>query len=129
MNPTELLQAARDLVERPDRVTAGLWPRASAFLARQAFEEAIDDLWRSSPGFETLLQRSTATQLLCLRLVVDDTVAAEAAYLWSVLSSACHYHPIDLAPTAAELEGWFDDVDELISNLAATTSLASAEAS
>ncbi len=129
MNPTELLQAARDLVERPDDVTAGLWPRASAFLARQAFEDAIDDLWRASPGFESLVQRSTATQLLCLRLVVDDDIAAEASYLWSALSSACHYQPIDLAPTAAELEGWFDDIGQLISDFAAATSSAKAKAS
>jgi hypothetical protein len=121
VTPTELLQAARDLVERPDEVTAGLWPRAAAFLARQAFEHAIDDLWRTSPGFEALVQRSMATQLLCLRLVVDDDSAAEASYLWSALSSACHYHPIDLVPTAGELDGWFNDIGRLISDFAAST--------
>jgi len=33
------------------------------------------------------------------------------------LSSACHYHPYELAPTAAELTGWIDDVEALVAEL------------
>ena len=33
LSPEGLVQAARDLLERPDPATAGLWPRASALLA------------------------------------------------------------------------------------------------
>ena len=48
-----LVSTARDLLERPDSHTAGIWPRATALLARQALESALDDLWRSrAPGVE-----------------------------------------------------------------------------
>ena len=34
----EIVKAARDLMERTDPATAGLWPRATALLGRQALE-------------------------------------------------------------------------------------------
>ena len=49
MTPEELLAAARRLVERPDAVTAGVWPRAAALLARQALEVAMAALWAARP--------------------------------------------------------------------------------
>jgi hypothetical protein len=45
MTPGELLGAARTLIRRPDSATAGVWPRAAAFLARQALEAAMTVLW------------------------------------------------------------------------------------
>jgi hypothetical protein len=40
MTPEELLTAARQLIQRPDAATAGVWPRAAALLARQARAQA-----------------------------------------------------------------------------------------
>ena len=41
MTPHELLDAARDLMQRPDAPFDGIWPRAAALLARQALEAAM----------------------------------------------------------------------------------------
>ena len=41
----ELLTEATRLVERPGAGTLGLWPRASALLARQALEVALRTYW------------------------------------------------------------------------------------
>ena len=61
---TALITEARRLLERPDAMTAGIWPRATALLARQALEAALDDLWRvRAPGVEAGSMRA---QLLCL---------------------------------------------------------------
>ena len=44
------------------------------------------------------------SQLDCLHVIASDTDAAASAWLaWANLSSACHYHPYELAPSAAEL--------------------------
>ena len=36
MTPEDLLASARDLIDRPDATTVGVWPRTAALLARQA---------------------------------------------------------------------------------------------
>ena len=55
---SKLIRAARDLLERPDPMTAGIWPRASALLARQALESALDELWlTASQGPGALLRK------------------------------------------------------------------------
>ena len=60
----KLLTEARNLLQRPDAMTAGIWPRATALLTRQSLELALDDLWhRRAPGVE---QCSARAQLLCL---------------------------------------------------------------
>ena len=46
------------------------------------------------------------SQVLCLTAYLDPGTARRAAYLFAALSRACHYHPYELAPTAAELTGW-----------------------
>ena len=38
LNQSDLVAAARDLLERADPMTAGIWPRATALLTRQALE-------------------------------------------------------------------------------------------
>lgn len=43
MKPTDLLEAARRLVE-PRNLTDGLWGRAATFLARQALEQRLADI-------------------------------------------------------------------------------------
>jgi hypothetical protein len=115
MTPAETLDAARDLIDRPDASTAGVWPRTAAFLARQAIERALAALWESRPDTAGLASCSMRSQLLCLPSYMDPVAAAQVAFTWAVLSGACHYHPYELAPTAAELTGWIDDVDRILS--------------
>jgi hypothetical protein len=45
-----------------------------------------------------------------------------AAYLFAALSHACHYHPNELAPTAAELTGWLDQAAQIVTQLQSATS-------
>lgn len=112
-NPRELLDMARGLLRRVDPSTAGLWPRASALLARQALEASVLGLWKRRTL--DLQGCSMRAQLICLRTYLEDAeLAARAGHAWSALSRACHHHPYELAPTAAELQGWFLVVGELI---------------
>ena len=111
MEAKELLGHARDLLKRRSGSTAGLWPRASALLARQALEAALDDFWRDK-GID-LARCSSRAQLICLRTYYPDKDAARHAYqIWGALSRACHHHSYELAPTAGELEGWIAGVDQ-----------------
>jgi hypothetical protein len=95
---------ARKLLDRTSPDTAGLWPRAAALLARQALEQAVDEFWaaRRIP----LDSCPTTQQLICLREYLDDELAGAVHHAWTALSSACHHHPYELAPTVGELSGW-----------------------
>jgi hypothetical protein len=101
----QITLAARHLLERADQATAGLWPRATALLARQAIESALAEFWRlRAPGVEKC---PTRAQLLCLAHYLGDEVLAErVSYAWAGLSHACHQHPYELPPTSNELEAW-----------------------
>ena len=108
-----VLQLARDLLKRADPSTAGLWPRAAALLTRQALEESVDAYWRARQL--PLDSLSTQAQLVCLRMMTmtaDKTLAARLHEAWGALSRACHHHPYELAPTAAELAAWIAVVEE-----------------
>jgi hypothetical protein len=111
--PGEVLELARGLLRRADPDTAGLWPRASALLARQALEASLGRVWaRKAPGLESCSMRA---QLICLRSYLGDPdLAARTGHAWSALSRACHHHPYELAPTAAELQALFSVVGELV---------------
>jgi hypothetical protein len=112
-----LATVARDLLERADPMTAGIWPRASALLARQALEVALDDLWRlRASGVE---QCSARAQLLCLPFYLrgDDDLAERASYAWAGLSRACHQHAYELPPTSSELLGWLATVEQLVARV------------
>jgi hypothetical protein len=113
LSQSEVVLAARHLLERTDTATAGLWPRATALLARQAIESTLADLWRvRAPGVENC---STRAQLLCLSYYLrDERLAEQTSYAWAGLSHACHQHPYELPPTSTELIGWLKSVDELI---------------
>jgi hypothetical protein len=117
MTPGELLTEARRLIEHPDAATAGVWPRAAALLARQALEQAMAGLWAAQPQANGLSRGTMRSQLLCLNAYVGGDVATRAAYLSAALSRACHYHPYELAPTAAELTGWLDETTDLVALL------------
>ena len=116
LNQSSLVTAARDLLERADPMTAGIWPRATALLARQALEGALDDLWRlRAPGLE---QCSARAQLLCLPFYLRDEELAEGVcYAWAGLSRACHQHPYELSPTFSELLGWLATVERLVARV------------
>lgn len=111
-----LIRAARELITRPDIGPAGVWPRAAAFLARQALEEALDELWLGNmPGVE---MASRASQLACLSYASADRELADGVRIaWSALSRACHHHPYELAPTAGELDHWITQVERLVTTL------------
>jgi hypothetical protein len=108
--PAELLAMARQLLDRASPDTAGLWPRAAALLGRQALEQAVDDFW--SARRIPLDSCPTRQQLICLREYLgDDDLAGRVHHAWNALSTACHHHPYDLAPTATELAGWIGAVE------------------
>lgn len=118
MDGRQLVNVARDLIQRSDRATAGIWPRAGALLARQALETALDDYWRQhAPGLERC---SMHAQLLCLpQFLHGDTaedLAERTAYAWVRLSRACHQHAYELPPTAAELGAWIEIVDQFLAS-------------
>ena len=112
-----LVKAARDLLLYSDPETAGLWPRAAALLARQALEIGLDEFWEGhAPGVQNASARA---QLLCLPTYCLPTymgalTARKADHAWEALSRACHHHPYELAPTAAELYSWIEDVDQVL---------------
>jgi len=112
-SPTQLVAAAREVINRPVAAWGVSWPRAAALFLRQALEDAVRRLW---VGPAAGLERATFTaQLVCLRAYLGDTDLARRAHLtWCQLSTACHAHPYELAPTAAELTTWADTVDTLI---------------
>jgi hypothetical protein len=125
VNPGQsaLVTVARDLLERSDPMTAGIWPRATALLARQALEAALDDLWRiRAPGIEHC---SVRAQLLCLPYYVNGAaeLADRVGYAWAGLSRACHQHPYELSPTASELLGWLTTVEQLVAHVGAASAV------
>lgn len=111
------LAAARNLMERTDAATAGLWPRASALLARQSLEGALDDFWRvRAAGVEACSRKA---QLLCLpHYLQDETLAEQVSYAWMGLSRACHQHPYELPPTASELQSFLHVVEQFLARVA-----------
>jgi len=117
MTPHELLAAARSLMRRPDAPIAGIWPRAAALLARQAIEVAMTEMWASKRQAAGLSGSSMRSQLLCLTAYLDRGTASRVAYLLGALSQACHYHPYELAPTAAELVGWLDEIAQIVTQV------------
>ena len=111
--PRDLLGMARRVLGRADPQTAGLWPRASAFLGCRAIEATVHGLWER----RTLPLRGCPmrVQLIFLRTYLGDAdLAARTGHTWSALNRACHHHAYELAPTAAELQGWLSVVEELI---------------
>lgn len=109
----ELLYRAIDLLERPTSETVGLWPRATAVLARQALERGLTDVL--SAQVEGIQRAPVRAQLLCLRILLDDTATAdEVNVAWWALSRACHHLSYELPPTAAELRAWIEVVDRFL---------------
>jgi hypothetical protein len=109
----DVLAMARQLLKRCSSDTVGLWARSAALLGRQALEMSIDDYWaaRNIP----LTSCPTLQQLICLREYVHDSqLAGRVHHAWNALSRACHHHPYELPPSAAELDGWLQSVESWI---------------
>lgn len=112
--PAELLAHARHLLDGDRPLLAGVWPRASALLTRQALETAVSRFWqRFHPGAEEAAMR---TQLLCLPAYLhsDPELASRTAWTWHRLSRACHAHPYELAPGSQELRQWIEQVEAIV---------------
>jgi hypothetical protein len=117
LDQSALVTLARDLLERADPATAGIWPRATALLARQALEAALDDLWSlRAPGLDRC---SVRAQLLCLPYYLggDHKLAERVSYTWVGLSRAVHHHPYELPPTSSELLQWMTTVEQLVESV------------
>ena len=109
----ELIYRAMDLLERRTSGTVGLWPRATAVLTRQALERGLTEVL--SEKVDGIQRAPVRSQLLCLRILLDDTATAdEVNVAWWALSRACHHLSYELPPTAAELRGWIDAVDRFV---------------
>jgi hypothetical protein len=121
MTPDELLAAAKGLMQRPDTLITGIWPRVAALLARQALEAAMAELWASRRQAAEMSRCTMRSQLLCLTAYLDPGTASRAAYVFAALSRACHYHSYELAPTAAELTGWLDQAAQIVTQLQTAT--------
>lgn len=112
MTPVELLREAERVMEQPDQGVDGVWARSAALLTRQALEGVV----RQRLILELKLQGrpSFTSQLLALRELVDDELAAEVSWAWSALSRATHHHGYALPPTVGELARWSDTVRRLV---------------
>ena len=109
--PEDLLDTAKELLSWPDSKGKGIWPRAAAHRCRQALEAVLQEFWKKRmPGLETSSMRA---QLACLSVYLNnDELAGRVAYTWSALSSACHHHVYELAPSANELISWLATTEE-----------------
>lgn len=103
--PAELLRAADRLASGNGTRSGTPWPRAAAFLARQAIEASLAELWsRRSPGMATCPAR---IQLICLSAAgLDADVARQTRHVWAALSAACHHHPYEVGPSSHEVREW-----------------------
>ncbi len=127
VTPTELLDAADQLLRSPVPGLGNLWPRACALLIRTALELTLDQYWaRVLPVAADCGMRQ---QLLLLPLYTtpgpastDAASAVDAVSLareaWLGLAGAAHHHAYELAPNAFELRGWHTAVSQLAELLA-----------
>ena len=93
---------------RPD---AGRAPRRCSRVRRWRRRSAsTGPSWR--PAWRSCDFRA---QFLCLgRYLGDEPLAQRAHVVWSGLSSACHHHVYDLAPTREELQAWRETVQQVV---------------
>lgn len=111
MTARELLDAAWGLY-RSDAQDHRWWTRGVALLARQSVEEALREWARASaPGVQAATFRA---QLLCFASESGRLGAQQAPWLWSRLSSACHFQGYELPPSGDELRRWLEATDSLL---------------
>ena len=115
----ELLAQADRLLRDGGSDARGWWPRTAAFLIRAALEEELRAFWdRAEPGTEDASMRAQLLVLAGMTRPGRET-ARDVAAAWHALSRACHHHPYELAPTAAELRTWHSAVSRLGAELQA----------
>lgn len=113
MTAAEILERATGLLNHPTTETAGLWPHATAVLARQALEVGLHEAL--STKILGIQNAPVRVQLLCLQSYLEDTETAHEVNLaWWALSRACHHLSYELPPTAPELEGLIDVVRRFV---------------
>lgn len=104
MTVTEQLQWARRMLDHAEATTIGVWPRASALLARHALEELLEEFWAvHSPPLAIANRRAQMVALRGYPAMAESVAIVRVAY--AGLSSGCHHHPYELPPTRAELDG------------------------
>ncbi|OHV46859.1 hypothetical protein BBK14_00905 [Parafrankia soli] len=118
LDPAVALAEADRLLRRETPAADGSWPRLCAWLLRLAVEQAVDEVWRAH-GRPELVRLSMRAQLLVLPSFTDPGAADEAGAAWYALSRAGHQHAYELAPTAAELRRWHQDLCSLLPRLMA----------
>ena len=82
---------------------------------------ALGELWAVKRQAAGLSGSTLRSQVLCLTAYLDRGTASRVAYLLAALSRACHYHPYELAPTAAELLGWLDETAQIVTRIQAAS--------
>ncbi len=103
-----LLSYARQLCDSREWQT-GFWAsRAAALLTRQAMERSLLEYWEATNASVAHVSSMRAAFLL-LNAHVDPPAPAHAYAVWSRLSHACHYRPLDLPPSREEALGWIED--------------------
>jgi hypothetical protein len=110
--PATLAAGARRALQ-PSAGWGSAWPRAAAFLARQALEDAVATVWHGQV-LPMRLANATAQMVSLPFYLGNQDLAKRVRQCWCSLSNACHAHPYELAPTVAELESWLAVVDELV---------------
>ena len=116
MSPADLLHAAQGVLDRSEFGLEGVWPRTAAYLGRQSLESALDAYW--SGVLPNMRHATRRTQLLCLEQFMSEGETVDGVRIaWNALSRACHHHPYELAPTAAELYRWLGEVGRLVATL------------
>ena len=81
----DIVKAARGLLDRTDPATAGLWPRATALLGRQAIEGGLADLWKVRRRGGEVMRRAQLVAAFYLRM----SSRRASRVRWSALSRAC----------------------------------------
>lgn len=115
MTPKQLLRASRSLVREAQPGTEGLWSRGATVLLRQALEMAVKR--RIVAKVANVRATTFRSQFLALHFFVRADVARRAHYLFDALSRATHHQGYELAPTAASLRAWQDELEALLEAL------------
>ena len=102
------LAVAARILNQPELVEDGAWPRACTWLIRLALEHGLDDFWVAHRP--EIVEVSRRAQLLVLTRTVDAELGHRTDELWHSLSRAAHHHAYELAPTGAELRTWHGEV-------------------
>jgi hypothetical protein len=101
-----LLAAARATLAGKTTLPPARRARAAAVLARTALEQIINERLIRAGALTGALavsdEASGRVKLICLRALKDEQ-ARQAAWAWGALSSACHHHSYELAPSVGEV--------------------------